>query len=415
MNILFVSESLWMSGVVFDLHILAEGLSRRGHNIYAVDPGEFVVDEMGEDTSAEFQSVSRVDPEAIVKLRSPRLGRKRSDTNSTRMALLDYVRRYRKVYLEIEEILKKHDIDVVVLYSAARCGIQAVKASIKYKVPVVFRNVDMLHKLWPTKFSRTVVRGCERYVYSQVDRLAALTPSYADYMVRMGARRGNIDILPFPLDLGQFHPASPAENLRRKWRLDAADKVILFIGGLYDFGSLTDMVREFPRILDAEPHAKLLIVGDGPLRPSLEELVDELDINKQAFIAGPEPFSLMPDYISLATICVSCFPVNEYTKDIFSAKVVQYLACGKATVAPALPGTMCMLDGPGSGVVYTRDASELADEMISLLAAPERRTALEVAGLAYVRRVHSADKIIVAFEGMLTSLVEGRRSNLGGH
>ena len=37
MNILFVHEVDWLAKVVFDIHFLAEALSLRGHQVFAVD------------------------------------------------------------------------------------------------------------------------------------------------------------------------------------------------------------------------------------------------------------------------------------------------------------------------------------------------------------------------------------------
>ena len=405
MNILFVSESVWMSGVVYDLHIMAEGLSMLGHKIYAVDPGEIAKNYTDSDLPCEFQKVSRIHSEACVHLKSPRLKKSYFGKSSIKITGRMHIYRFYKIYSEIEKVLRDKGIDIIVLYSAARSGLQTVRLAKKYNVPVVFRNVDMLYKLWPSFLKRAAVKIHEKYVYPRMDLLLALTPKYAEYLIKLGADKTKIELLPFPIDLEQFHPAVDCSEIRHRWGLDDNDQVIVFIGALYEFSGLVDFVRQFPVVLEQVPRAKLLIVGDGPIRPALEEIVDELNVREDVIITGHQPFSLMVKYVNTATICFSAFPINENTSDIFSAKVIQYLACGKATVSSALSGMTTMLAGESCGVVYVDDATAMAHEMISLLKSPERRERLGQAGLDYVRRIHNRGKVILKLEEELKGII----------
>src|SRR4030065_883171 len=139
MNILFVSESIWMEGVVYDLHILAEGLSLLGHKVYAIDPGEQSEKQHDSDLPCEFQKVSRTHPEACVYLKSPRFKKPYLGKFSIKIPGKKYIYRFRKIYSEIEKVLRDEKIDIIVLYSVARSGVQTVRLAKKYDIPVVFR------------------------------------------------------------------------------------------------------------------------------------------------------------------------------------------------------------------------------------------------------------------------------------
>jgi len=408
MRILFVSESIWMAGVVYDLHIFAEGLSLLGHKVYAIDPGEQSEKKHNSDLPSEFQKVSRIFSEACVLFKSPRFPRPSLGKFSINPGIpgVKHIYRFRKIYSEIDKVLRNEKIDIIVLYSAARSGVQTVHLAKKYNIPVVFRNVDMLYKLWPTFLERIAVKIHEKYVYPRMDMLLALTPKYAEYLIRLGADKTKVELLPFPIDVEQFHPTVDCSEIRHRWGLDDNKQVIVFIGTLYEFGGLVEFARQFPIVLKQVPRAKLLIVGDGPIRPTLEEIVAELNLKEHVIITGYQPFSHMPQYVNAATVCLNVFPINENTKDIFSAKIIQYLSCGKATVSSALPGITTALPSESCGVVYADTIDDVVEKIVDMLKSPERRKRSEKVGLEYIKQAHSHDKVILRLEEILIKVKE---------
>lgn len=403
MRILFVSESLWMEGVVYDLHIVAEGLSLLGHKVFAIDPGCYC------DEPSPTRVVHRVFPEARVELRSPHspalsLGNLSLDTIPAARRLYAAYRRY----LEIGRYLDDEKIDIIVLYSAARSGIQTVRLAKKRKIPVVFRNVDILYNLWPTPFLRTIIKQIEKYIYRRMDMLLALTPKYAEYLIKFGADRSKVDLLLSPIDIQQFHPFVDCSEVCRRWGIDDDDQVIVFIGTLYEFGGLIEFTRELPSILKEVSRVKFLIVGDGPIRPALQKVIAELKLEERVIITGYQPYSDMPKYVTAATVCLNVFPINKRTEDIFSNKIIQYLSCGKSTVSTALPGITTLLDSESCGVVYSDTIEGLARELVDLLKSPARRKHLEQVGRIYVERAHSHTKVSVRFEEALRKVLKIR-------
>jgi len=185
--------------------------------------------------------------------------------------------------------------------------------------------------------------------------------------------------------------------------------VIVFIGTLFEFSGLDDFIRHFPRIIEEVPEVKLLVVGDGPQRPKLERIITELGLENQIIITGFQPYQAMPQYINLATICINPFIISDNTMDVFPAKMMQYVACGKATVATALPGITTLLPGESHGVVYVENAADMAKEVISLLKSKERRQELERNGLNQAREAYSYEKVARELENILEEAIKSKR------
>lgn len=405
MNILFVHEVDWLAKVVFDIHFLSEALSLLGHKVFAIDyengwsrDGFF---DLGSLKTKEVDGISRAFPDASVCLRRP---------GFIKIPGLSRISAAVTHYLEIKKIVKEKGIDVIVLYSVPTNGLQAVYLARKFNIPVVFRSIDILNILVPYPVLRPVTRLLEKRVYSKVDAVLPNTPQYSKYVAGMGAAESKVKFLSFPIDTGLFRPSVDCSEVRQKWGLEESDQVIVFIGTLFEFSGLDAFIRQFPQVIKEIPEAKLLIVGDGPQRPELEQIITESGLERQVIITGFQPYQTMPQYINLATICINTFLISDTTMDIFPAKMVQYIACGKATVATALRGITTLLPGESHGVVYATSAADMAREVISLLKSTERQQELGQAGLNYVRHNCSYEKIAHELETILEEAIKEKRN-----
>lgn len=403
MNILFIHEVDWINKVVFDIHSLAEALSLSGHRVFAIDYKNtwskkgFL--DLGSLKTEELSRVSRAFPGSSVCLRRP--GFIKIPALSRLSAGLTH-------YLEISRTICEKNIDAIVLYSVATNGWQALRAARKFNVPVLFRSIDVANQLVPYPILRPVVRFLEKKVYSQADMVLTLTPKLSQYVTNLGAEEARVKLLPMPVDTNLFHPAVDTAEVRQKWGFGNTDRIVLFMGTLFDFSGLDVLIPRFSEVIRQVPEAKLLVVGDGPQRPKLEGIIAECNLQEQVIITGFEPYETMPQYINLATVCINTFLTTDATRDIFPGKTVQFLACGKALIATALAGMIAVIPGEQQGVVYADSIDGMVEEIASLLKSPERRQKIEQAGLNYVKQVHSHDAIARQLEASIEEAIRDK-------
>ena len=407
MNILFVHEVDWLKKVVFELQSLAELMSLRGHRAYAIDyenlwgsNGHF---SLGSLKTKEYSGVSRAFAGASVDLKRP---------GFIRISGLSRLSAAFTHYREIQKTIKEKNIDVIILYGVPTNGLQTTYLAGKFNIPVVFRSIDILSQLTPYSVLRPATRFFERMVYPRVDMILALTPDLARYVVNMGARESRVHVLPMLVDTDLFHPSVNSRELRQELGLDESDRIIVFIGTLYDFSGLDVLIRHFPEIIKQVPGAKLLIVGDGPQRHTLEGIIGKLGLQKQVIITGFQPYKTVPGYVNMAEICINPFLITDTTRDIFPSKVVQYLACGKPVIATPLPGMIAVTPGEEQGILYTDNTDDIWNRIVSLLQSDQQRQRLGLAGLDYVRRVHSHEKVAVQLETRLDEAIGEKRSRV---
>ncbi len=361
MNVLFVHEVDWLKKVVFEIHELAESLSKLGHNVYAIDfedswrrKGNL---DFGSLKTIEFRGVHRVYDDAAVTLRRP---------GFIKLPILDRVSAAFTHYYEIDRVVREKKIDVIVLYSAPTNGLQTIKIAKNHKIPVIFRSVDILHMLVPIKVLRPLTFYIEKLVYRNVDKILAITPTLAEYVIDNGADLEIVDLLLIGVNIDNFRQDLDVSALKEQLGITERDRVIIFIGTFFEFSGLDRYIDQFPAILQAVPEAKLLLVGGGHIFEKIKNQVDKLGLNDKIILTDFQPYNLMPLYINLASICINPFLINNTTRDIIPGKIYQYIACGKPVIATPLDGLKSLIPDENSGVVYS-DIKDFGQNTIILL------------------------------------------------
>lgn len=122
-------------------------------------------------------------------------------------------------------------------------------------------------------------------------------------------------------------------------------------------------IRAFAKLLLKHPTASLTIIGDGPLRNSLEELVEKLDIKDSVIFLGhkanPHPYVKNSDFF--------VFPSLYEGQGL---AMLDALVLGKPVVATKFDIAESVL-GSGNGIIVEFSVSDLADGMNHLVTGPE--------------------------------------------
>ncbi len=391
--------------VVFDIHLLAEGMSLRGHQVYVLYY-ESLWSEKGisdglwihKKLSDEIMS-NRALANAHVTLIRPKF---------IKLPVVSRISAFATHYLEIKRVIKEKEIDAIVLYSVPTNGLQTIYWAKKLGIPVIFRSIDVLNQLTPYSVLRPAVRFLERQVYSRVDRILTITPKLSEYVIKMGANPDKVGVLPMPVDTHTFCPSEDTRQLRQKWGISDDDKVILFMGTLFNFSGLGGFIPQFKYVLNKFPETKLLIVGDGEQRQELESIIKTTGLQGKVIITGFQPYQDMPRYINMADVCINTFVRNKITNDIFPGKTVQFLACGKPLVTRLLDGIKAVIDGEEQGVVYANEDWGLVVKIISLLDSPERMKRIGDNGLRYTSQFHRCEQVAKKLEEELGRLIEAK-------
>lgn len=95
---------------------------------------------------------------------------------------------------------------------------------------------------------------------------------------------GRIEVVPPGVDIGRFHPRPPDRQLLAEFGIVPGERIILTVGRLSPEKNIPLLLQSFS-LLEMKA-ARLLIVGDGDERDSLERLVSNLGISPRVVFAG---------------------------------------------------------------------------------------------------------------------------------
>ena len=394
MNILIVHELDYLKKVVYEAQQFPELLSTFNHKVFVIDyentwTRENIFD-FGTIKTKRIDNVSRSGDGTVTIFRP---GMLKIPAVSRLSAQFTY-------HKALKRTITDEKIDVILLYAVTTGGVQTIRLSRRYKIPVVYRLIDISHQLTPYKALKYPTYLFEKIIYRNVDKILSLTPNLTDYAVEMGADRGKVEILFTGVDTNKFNPNVETIALRERLGIAESDKVIVFIGTLFEFSGLDLYVEQFQRVLEEVPEAKLVIVGGGYLFEKLKRIITNLKLNDDVILTSFQPYETMPQYINLADICINPFQINNATRDIMPCKILQYLACAKPVLATPLPGMKAIMPNEDYGVIYS-DIDEFAENTVKLLKADEKIRAVGEKGLIYVKKNHEWNEIAQKLEEML--------------
>lgn len=326
MRILFVHEVSYTKKVIYEMHEFPELLSLKGHEITFLefDEGRKFWDFRSKSTQTKISG--RVHSNASINLSRPfQLG----------IPGLDRLLAVWTVIPKLRKLLKQGAFDVVVLYAVPTFGPQTIRIARKAGIPVVFRALDVSHKIRSSLLS-PLIKMVEKFVYKNATLLSANNQAMADYCKNLSGRTKPTEVHYPPLDLEHFK--SPAKDLTLAAALGIAesDKVITYMGSFFYFSGLKAAIEEFSK--SAEPDQKLLLIGGGEQDRELREQVRRLGLTSQVIFTGFIPYAELPKYLRLADVAINTLERNLVADVALPNKVLQYVASGLRVVSTELSG-----------------------------------------------------------------------------
>jgi glycosyltransferase involved in cell wall biosynthesis len=218
-------------------------------------------------------------------------------------------------------------------------------------------------------WGRWLERVGEQPALRGADLIACGSEMVAEWVRRLGIRDDQIVITPTGVDLDLFADLPDPGPPRRRLGLDDYF-VIGWVGSFRRFHALEQAVDAAAQI----EGAALLMVGDGPERPKVEQLARDRGVT--SVFTGTLPFSELPAYraaMDVALVMAEPDSAFHYSP----LKLAEYLAAGLPVIAPRVAQcTERLRDGVDALLVTPGDANALKEALEYLRDDPTKRTAL---------------------------------------
>ncbi|MCA8927483.1 MAG: glycosyltransferase family 4 protein [Alphaproteobacteria bacterium] len=151
------------------------------------------------------------------------------------------------------------------------------------------------------------------------------------------------------------------------------------------------------------PEAHLLMVGDGPARPDLEAQAQRLGVTDRVTFTGVVQRDAVPHYVAAFDIALQPHVV-AYASPL---KLIEYLALGRAIVAPDTRNIREILTDGEDGLLFAAGNTDaFAEAIVRLANDPALRQRLGGGALALLHRRnltwrHNAERVVDLFRARL--------------
>lgn len=259
----------------------------------------------------------------------------------------------------------------------------------------VFVKITGLHEMnrgildpaapWPSWLRRAAIR--------RADAVQATSTRIGRLLAQAGFGPSRVVLVPNGVDMSRFGVASTNVALRSSLCGDA-DRVGIVVARLCPEKRHSMLLDAWARAFAASSRARLLLVGDGPLRGALEAQAERLGIASQVVFAGHRDD--IPAMLSIAD-----FALLTSDAEGLSNALLEYMAAGLPVLGSRVSGTEDFVTEGHTGWLFEPgDADGLARQLAAIAATPTQ--ALERLGSEARSRVRS----LASLEAVTDRLLE---------
>lgn len=228
----------------------------------------------------------------------------------------------------------------------------------------------------------SVLRTVLRPVLDRADLLIVLNEGARRNVLSVGAYQEKMQRVMYGtwgVDLAEFAPEQGAQS-----RSPGQGPVVLFVGRLHREKGGFELLDAFGLIRARVPNARLLLVGDGPARAEIENVVASRDWTSCVTLMGMVLNRDLPRIMRTAEVLVAPSLTTPKWEEQVGMSSIQAMACGVPVVSTrsgAIPEYVP--DGVAGLLVPERDSGALAEAVIRILSDQDLRLRLGRAARAY--------------------------------
>lgn len=201
-------------------------------------------------------------------------------------------------------------------------------------------------------------------------------------------------VIPNGVDPDYFHPGAVSDPAFDDGKLN-----ILFVGRFDPRNGLRTMLEAFKLVKREFDRCRLIIVGDGPLKPYYRSLVSNGladDVHFAGLVNGGRPAY----YAAADIFCTPC------TKASFGVVLLEAMSAGTPIIASDISGYRLVMDDGRQGKLVPEDSPEaFAAGLLDLLRDPELRRLMGNEGRRTVLECYSWDLVAEQVEDFYVKLL----------
>jgi glycosyltransferase involved in cell wall biosynthesis len=256
------------------------------------------------------------------------------------------------------------------------------------KIPLILEVNTPYAQAWARYYGlylKRLARALERRTLLAADHVVTVTHIQKRMLGEQGIPPERIAVCHNAIAPEEFDPARFDGGEKRR-ELGLRDVVVGFVGTMNRWQGIDRFPAVIETVLAARNDVSFLFVGDGEFRAQLEDFCREKGFSDRVIFAGRRPHREISSFVAAMDIAV-LLNSNAYGSPM---KIFEYLAMGKAVIAPAVePVREVLRDGETGLLIEPGDAEGMARQIVRLASDAELRARLGRQGREYVVAHHT--------------------------
>lgn len=264
----------------------------------------------------------------------------------------------------------------------------------------IFRSLDSISPLY--RLLNLILYPPIHNSISKCSIFYVTTSEMKNYLLNFKKLRSvNFKVQHNGIDQNIFYPYENQDQLKEEY---GCDTIISFIGLMSKDTGVHNFVKIFPEILKTHKDTHLILIGDGPYKNYILNLMKKLKLNKNIHFLGIKPHNTIPFYINNSDIGIGRITNNTMWRYMIPVKCLEYMACKKPFIST--PISKDVLKNNDVGILLSSNFSntEVISKLTTLIEDKSFSRKLGENGLKKVEREFLWENIIDKFNNDLIKL-----------
>lgn len=298
-----------------------------------------------------------------------------------------------RVIPRLTELFAMREIDAVVTVGAGDKMFWGRLCAWLAGVPVV---ASAIHSTgWPDS-----INWLNRRLTSITDRFIGVAAPHGKHLVDVeGFPQQKVTVIPNGIDTDRFVANSQTrEQIRREWGVSEETAVCGIVAALRPEKDHPLFLKAAARVVQQAPKSHFVIVGDGPERPAIEALRDELGLQNHVTMTGSR--SDIPELLS----AMDCFALTS-KNEASPVSILEAMSTELPVIAPRVGSIPDAVDDGTNGLLVTASSlEETAAAMVTLMGDAAKRAEMGKAAREKVLRYGSLDAMVSGYQDLISGV-----------
>ena len=313
-----------------------------------------------------------------------------------------------KAFIFLYKYFKKEKFDIIHTHSS-KAGIIGRLAAFASNIPVIIHTVHGLpfhnyEKKWKNLiyvfseklcafFTTKIITVCETMKIKSVKAKIAKEKKFITI-------RSGMELSPFL----NIIDSQKVLQMKSEFNISPNEFIFIKIARLFPLKGHWYLLKAFKNVIQKYADAKLILVGDGVLRPEIERFLQKNNMDKNVILAGFLRPEKIPELLEISD-CV----VHTSLREGLARAIPQGFLKKKPVISFDVDGAWELVQNNRTGyLIEAENVEELADKMIEVIENREKSVEMAVTGFQKVVKLYDVKNMCQEIERLYRNAYETR-------